>query len=1186
MDTTPKECPNCCATDLTWKSKVQQWECNACEARFAPRTTRPSLEGSAPSPRTIFFSYGHDANQPLVDAFKADLERRGHSVWIDYKEIGTWQDWRGRIAQGVHDSDLAVAFLSKHSMRDPGVCRNEVALALNRFGTVYPVLLEPLQQVSPPVTISHLQWQDLTQWQSIRDGRVPGKDWPRWYEERLLQLVTLVEGEASEFSGDIQSLREVLRPVPFASDIARHVTDFVGREWVFDAYRDWLEHRNGSRLLWVKGGPGVGKSAIAAQLVHNHQAAIVGAWFCQAHSIERRDARNALCSLAFQLACRWDDYRRKLRFQVGLRADSGPGDWHALRESLLARNEGDLFHLFFEESLQGLIWREHRLAVVIDALDEATDEHGRNPLLDLLVARLASLPPWLVFVVTSRPDPAVVARLGSFAPFEFDAQAPNNRDDLCAYLVASLSTREAFLALDAPVRQRVVEQLLANSEGMILYLRQAIAALDEGALTLDTLGDVPRGLGSLYRIAFDGRFGSSDTARRGFDEHLRPLLRLLVAAPGPLPSTLAGALLGVSREQWLAVRERLGSYVVEDADGLRLFHKTLDDWLTSEASGPYHCDPAAGAATLGDFLVQCCGNDDAKARKWQPWVQRWLPVLAPLQPWWDDWNFLLALSKYFSSVLGQLAAADTFLRRASEVLEAQGAARSRDMASVLRERARLLQRSNEHADADALHAQVLGIEEAALGRDAPGLVPTLVEVVHALWSGTDEDRTGRRARQEDLLRRAIGIYRHAEGDDTAALVPLYLELGRVLRVQERFDEARDTFLAAAHLQERLGILPEDHYSDPDAELRRLDADRERAMALQAPFDALASLERRFGPDHEEVEDYALVLARDVGTDAARALYARALTIRQKRLGPDAPEVAWLLDEIASRADLHDAQARRELQSRVVTSLEKAHGPRHPELAEPVRMLSAYCAAAGDVAAESALLDRYVALVEGGVAQDSPELAEALEWAASQRTARGDAASGVALMERALAIRESVLRCMSNDGSGRHGVELKVAVAVARLAESLCDARRFADAEAHARRALSLFEAAYADRFIDGGPFVADAALQMGRALAGQGRNAEAQSHLQRALAIREKKLDVRRLHALQRYVTALAALAPARAALAELDAAAMLIRQGDTRLDEAEAEGAIEAEWPGSLAPLRAVLDDAAAAVALHGRAA
>jgi hypothetical protein len=81
----------------------------------------------------------------------------------------------------------------------------------------------------------------------------------------------------------------------------------------------------------------------------------------------------------------------------------------------------------------------------------------------------------------------------------------------------------------------------------------------------------------------------------------------------------------------------------------------------------------------------------------------------------------------------------------------------------------------------------------------------------------------------------------------------------------------------------------------------LDAGRERAMALQAPFDALAALERRFGPDHEEVEYYALVLARDVGTDAARALYARALTIRQKRLGPDAPEVVWLLDEIASRA---------------------------------------------------------------------------------------------------------------------------------------------------------------------------------------------------------------------------------------------------------------------------------------------
>jgi hypothetical protein len=36
----------------------------------------------AAKPKRIFFSYGHDANRELVDRFKADLEARGHKVWV------------------------------------------------------------------------------------------------------------------------------------------------------------------------------------------------------------------------------------------------------------------------------------------------------------------------------------------------------------------------------------------------------------------------------------------------------------------------------------------------------------------------------------------------------------------------------------------------------------------------------------------------------------------------------------------------------------------------------------------------------------------------------------------------------------------------------------------------------------------------------------------------------------------------------------------------------------------------------------------------------------------------------------------------------------------------------------------------------------------------------------------------
>ena len=84
--------------------------------------------------KSIFFSYGHDDNQEIVERLKVDLEKRGHKVWLDISKIKTWDDWRGRIAQGIHDSNMAIAFISFHSVREPSVCRNEISMALHHFG--------------------------------------------------------------------------------------------------------------------------------------------------------------------------------------------------------------------------------------------------------------------------------------------------------------------------------------------------------------------------------------------------------------------------------------------------------------------------------------------------------------------------------------------------------------------------------------------------------------------------------------------------------------------------------------------------------------------------------------------------------------------------------------------------------------------------------------------------------------------------------------------------------------------------------------------------------------------------------------------------------------------------------------------------------------------------------------------
>jgi hypothetical protein len=54
---------------------------------------------------------------------------------------------------------------------------------------------------------------------------------------------------------------------------------FTGREWLFTAVENWCVSGSEPALL-ITGDPGIGKSAIVAELVHRHQNTQVLAWHC------------------------------------------------------------------------------------------------------------------------------------------------------------------------------------------------------------------------------------------------------------------------------------------------------------------------------------------------------------------------------------------------------------------------------------------------------------------------------------------------------------------------------------------------------------------------------------------------------------------------------------------------------------------------------------------------------------------------------------------------------------------------------------------------------------------------------------------------------------------------------------------------------------------------------------------
>jgi hypothetical protein len=102
-------------------------------------------------PMRIFLSYGHGSNEELVRCIKTDFEKRGHDVWFDKNEIKFGDEWRRAITDGILGSQRVLSFLSKHSTRDPGVRRDEIAIAIGfKGGNFQTILVECEREVNPP----------------------------------------------------------------------------------------------------------------------------------------------------------------------------------------------------------------------------------------------------------------------------------------------------------------------------------------------------------------------------------------------------------------------------------------------------------------------------------------------------------------------------------------------------------------------------------------------------------------------------------------------------------------------------------------------------------------------------------------------------------------------------------------------------------------------------------------------------------------------------------------------------------------------------------------------------------------------------------------------------------------------------------------------------------------------------
>jgi len=584
------QCPECQSANIKFYEARKSYSCIDCGCSFSEKELKKLR---------IFLSYGHDHNEELVRLIKADLEKCGHDVWFDKNEIKFGDEWRRSITDGILGSNRVLSFLSKHSTRDPGVCRDEIAIAIGvKGGNIQTILVEAEQEVQPPVNIGHIQWLDMHDWHEKQ--KIGDEVWEEWYQTKLSEIVRVVESDESRrFAGEIDKLNEYLKPIKSDARISGLLSKgFYGREWLFEAVENW---RSGSstapsplggvgrgeglsRLFWIMGDPGVGKSAFAAQLTHKHGDSVIAAQFCEWDKPDHRDARRVVCSIAFQLATRLPDYRKLLLTLPEIK-------------ELDRKDASELFEYLLSNPLKSVInGGREKLLIVVDALDEA-GESGRNPLVDTLARNSHLLPAWLGMVVTSRPEFDVKTPFQALNPFPLDTKSKSNRADIRDYLLSKLASQLETRSN----AEKFVAQILEKSEGVFLYAERFCDDVQKGYFSLEHPEQFPQGLGGIFAQYFQRQFPDLEK----FHKEIRPALRAILAACEPLPLEILQKLFNLEDEGLRDFIHTLGSLFpvmkTTDSETIKPYHKSLADWMGDEAkAGVYFVSLLEGKRFLAD----------------------------------------------------------------------------------------------------------------------------------------------------------------------------------------------------------------------------------------------------------------------------------------------------------------------------------------------------------------------------------------------------------------------------------------------------------------------------------------------------------------------------------------------------------------------------------------------------------
>jgi hypothetical protein len=366
--------------------------------------------------------------------------------------------------------------------------------------------------------------------------------------------------------------------------------------WVLDhpEFQHWRDHRE-SRLLWIKGDPGKGKTMLLCGIINElDRDSSAGAYrhdvayfFCQATDSRINNATTVLRGLIYLLI----DQQPLLLTHVR-------GEYERAGESLFKdANTWDALSRILTNILRDPSLRMTYL--VIDALDECVT--NRPELLDL-IAQKSSESPRVKWIVSSRNWPQIEERLEAAAQkarLSLELNSDSVATAVNAYIRHKVDQLAQLKIYDTSTRDVVEDYLHSHADGTFLWVALVCQALMDPNVrkrhTLAKLRTLPPGLDSLYAQMLE-QIGQSEDA-----ELCKQILAVATIVRRPITLQELTSLVEMpddvsdDPESLEEIIKLCGSFLTLRERTVYFVHQSAKDFLLGKASGKASNKPSQEA---------------------------------------------------------------------------------------------------------------------------------------------------------------------------------------------------------------------------------------------------------------------------------------------------------------------------------------------------------------------------------------------------------------------------------------------------------------------------------------------------------------------------------------------------------------------------------------------------------------